>query len=243
MPKTAAKKGRGKRKKLIDPKEGQTLDGALIELDILERINPHEYERLKRESMEEPKKKKKNPQKKIKQFFAVTKPKMGPVEKNFQGKPMDQCFFSDQIGNYVWQPEVWGNTRPNKNDPHRHSIYHRVTCEWCFLTPCIVEEKREEIFEMFDEITNSGVDDKLHLYGYAHDKAWAMLKEVFGPRYVRKFRMPQCLEELISQWSDLPHEERDPHQEPHPDDELVAGSLDAKEYYKTTGLSDEEEEE
>ena len=70
-----------------------------------EPVNPTEF-RIKAIP-----KKKTNPQRKIKQFFLVTKLIPKQAEKNFQGFPLAECVYEEEIDKTVYSPPDWGFTQ------------------------------------------------------------------------------------------------------------------------------------
>jgi hypothetical protein len=186
----------------------------------------------KRKTNTKKKPRKKNPQKKIKQFFKVTKRKVGHTEKNFQGFPMEECVFADDLGRFIWHPPVYGNTAPLKQDPLRYSMFARVTCKWCYLPPCICEEKNDEIWKFLDAIRETGLDDKADLVSIAESEAASLMVEVFGARYVRNNGIPPCIKEFIRQWSETDPDELLPPPGEDPDEELIANSIEGQEEHQ-----------
>jgi hypothetical protein len=89
-----------------------------------------------------PEKKEKKPQKMMEQYFPIVKakaPQPPPMEVNFQGFPLSQCRFAPDIGTFVYCPPAYGGGQRRRE---------RRVCPDCYLSPRIVEEKNEEIFQI-----------------------------------------------------------------------------------------------
>ena len=90
-------------------------------------------------------KKKKNPQKKIREFFSPAGPNKLP-SRNFQGFPIKQCIFEPTVNKWVYQPTGWGNYLPF---PFTKASW--LFCEHCLLKPCFAMRKHCDIFCVEEE--------------------------------------------------------------------------------------------
>jgi hypothetical protein len=158
-------------------------------------------------------KKKTNPQRKMKQFFSVTKPIPKQVEKNFQGFPLAECVYEEEIDETVYSPPDWGFT---EEDGSRSDWDF---CQKCLLRPCLVKEKFMEIFEFAEnlELFAPGGNDNEAIVCKTFDHVEALLVGVFGVRYVRRRGLPLCVQHAVV--GKYPHKEP-----PHPDDDLFIDS-------------------
>ena len=166
--------------------------------------------------------KKKNPQKKMKEFFKVTKPKAKKknMEKNVQGFLISDCYFDDFMGIHVFRP-------PSYNGDPEADI-----CGSCLLRPCIAaagSPKRVGILSYCEEIRNNDAGktnflDKDFLHMKAINHVESLFVEMCGARYVRNHSLPVCLLNLMeAYWKQF--EEVDD-TDSDPDNDLVRNSED-----------------
>ena len=83
--------------------------------------------------------KKRNPQKLMENFFPVTKPKRAIPEKNFQGFPLSECRYVEDLHEYVYCPPKYG--RKTVMMPQGEW----TVCPHCLLNPCMKVEKWDDI--------------------------------------------------------------------------------------------------
>lgn len=163
--------------------------------------------------------KKKNPQKKMKQFFKVTKPKTKKKnsERNVQGFRISDCYFDDFLGVHVFSPTTYGG------DPEAD------VCGSCLLRPCIASAgspKRVEILSYCEEVRQNDAAktnflDKEFLHAKVMLHVEHLFTEMYGARYVRNNCTPVCLLNLIeAHWKQFEFAESDS----DPDEELILGS-------------------
>jgi hypothetical protein len=141
-----------------------------------------------------PEKKEKKPQKMMEQYFPIVKakaPQPPPMEVNFQGFPLSQCRFAPDIGTFVYCPPAYGGGRRRRD---------RRVCPDCYLSPCIVEEKNEEIFQICMNMPVSNWHSQKEMdegYETALDQVKLMLMEIFGRNYVSTISIPDCAEKMV----------------------------------------------
>ena len=138
-------------------------------------------------------------QREITHFFRVTKRVKAQPKKNFQGFPMDSCVYASEIDGYVMEPckSVYSAIKKGPTD--------WPLCDRCYLRPCYVTARREELMNSFGEAhmeiskpEELFVGDEHHLRlieGVRED-----LKIIFGSRYVRDnfcLLLPGCVEDVI----------------------------------------------
>jgi hypothetical protein len=144
-----------------------------------------------------PEKKVKKPQKMMDQYFPIVKAKPPPPEVNFQGFPIAACRFAPEIGTFVYCPPAYGNTVGG-----RCIKRERRVCPDCYLSPCMVEERNDEIFEICMNIpTGNWHSQKERDVGFecALDQVKAMLIEIFGGKYVDSIGIPDCVNKMVTE--------------------------------------------
>lgn len=163
-----------------------------------------------------PEKKAQKPQKKMNQYFPITKAKAPPLEINFQGFPLSECVFAAEIGTYVYCPPAYGNNAMRKGG--------RV-CPDCYLSPCFAKEKDEEIHEFLCDFPIHNVfnsDNEMdEAYEKMVDRIERMLTESFGAKYASSVGVPDCCERVVSEYAEFARETRD-----HPDARCSPWSAD-----------------
>ena len=161
--------------------------------------------------------KKKNPQQKLKKYFPVTKAKKPRVEKNFQGFPMSECQWEESVQQFVYRPPSY--------------CREGELCPECLLRPCLVKGRWDDIMSFCEDTMIFEDDDSDAMYFKMINHAESILVEVFGARYTRNHPTPPCIFELVGKYHDakkgMDNEATD---EEFPDDELVAGAVDANDY-------------
>lgn len=162
---------------------------------------------------------KKNPQKKMKHFFKVTKPKTKKknLEKNVQGFLISDCRYDDFLGIHVFCPSTYDG------DPDAD------ICGSCLLRPCIASvgsPKRVEILSYCEEVRQNDAEktnflDKEFLHMKVMSHVESLFAEMYGARYVRNHCTPVCLVNLIeAHWKQFELVESDS----DPDEDLILGS-------------------
>jgi hypothetical protein len=140
---------------------------------------------------------KKGCQKKIKNYFCVTKPSTLEL-KNFQGFPLKDCIHSEELGKLIYWPV------------HYSGEYGKEPrcklCTACLLSPCIAFNYHTEITNFagnlrFGEGRNDFTDEDLEdMYCETIDYAATLLVGVFGPRYVRNTGVPECVHSYVGSY-------------------------------------------
>lgn len=169
--------------------------------------------------------KKKNPQQRLEKYFEIKKKTRSnqPNKKNFQGFPLAQCRYEEEIGDFVYCPPCYSK---KKDEGEK-------LCHECLLRPCIVRGKWNEIMDFCEEVMIFENDDSEAMYFKMLNHAESILVEIFGADYVTKQqRAPGCLYELVGNYHRVKGgmELDDGLQEGDPDEELVANAIDAGEY-------------
>lgn len=139
-------------------------------------------------------KKKKNPQQKLERYFPVTKQKQPKIEKNFQGFPLTECIYEEEIDKYVYKPTDYpsaGTTNPKQ----QHSL-----CNKCFLRPCFVKGKWDDLMGFCEDIMVFENDDSESMYFKMLNHAEAIQVELFGVRYARNNLLPECVNEIVGKY-------------------------------------------
>jgi hypothetical protein len=67
-------------------------------------------------------KKKKNLQQRLERYFPVTKQRVMKVEKNFQGVPLTECIYKEEINKYVFKPRKYPANGASSNSIQQHSL-------------------------------------------------------------------------------------------------------------------------
>lgn len=136
-------------------------------------------------------KKKKNPQTKIKHFFASTKSLPRRPSMNFQGFPIQQCVYEPTLCKWLFHPRGWGTKLPF---PFTKASW--LLCKDCLLKPCFAAEKHVEIFGFLDE-SNDSADSVVVSFSSANQqlriRAMESMCQVFGRRYAHQTGLPKCV--------------------------------------------------
>ena len=135
-------------------------------------------------------KKKKNPQKKIHQFFLPAGPNKLP-SRNFQGFPIKLCIFEPTVNKWVYHPQGWGEYLPF---PFTKASW--LFCEHCLLKPCFAIRKQAELF-CVEEGKEDMLDTNLTSFGTMNrefrERAMSLMGNVFGRGYAQRTGLPQCV--------------------------------------------------
>lgn len=173
--------------------------------------------------------KKKNPQKTLQKYFPVVKPKQINPERNFQGFPLTECVFEEELDQFLFRPPWYGNKENSDGSPHQ-------LCRHCLLRPCIVFEKWDQIIEFCEEAVVCGnVDDSEGMYSKLLNHAQSTVASIFGPRYVRNNPDPNCLLDVVGRYHRIGTYHEMGNETGEEDwytleDDLVAGATDREEY-------------
>lgn len=165
--------------------------------------------------------KKKNPQQKMERYFPVTKPKAEKVEKNFQGFPVAQCRYEEEIDKLVFCPPGYpGRNNDKEREPQ--------LCQECLLRPCMVKAKWNDIMGFCEDIMVFENDDSDGMYFKMINHAESIQVDLFGPRYARNNPLPNCVHQIVGNYLDvksgMEQEGGDP------DGELVSGAVDGTDF-------------
>jgi hypothetical protein len=99
-------------------------------------------------------KKKKNPQQRLEMYFPVTKQRVMKGEKIFQGFPLTECIYEEEINKYVFKPRKYPANGTSSNSIQQHSLCHK-----CFLRPCFVKGKWDDLMGFCEDIMIFENDD------------------------------------------------------------------------------------
>ena len=174
--------------------------------------------------------KKHNSQKVMENFFPITKPKRVIPEKNFQGFPLSECRYVDELGEHVYCPPGYGTRAVTPPDGAW------TVCANCLLNPCMIVEKREDIMGFCaDQLVFD--DDSEAAFEMVYYKGWhhvdALHVEIFGARYCRRREPPACALKVVNEYFDQVKKDRSmpvTTEEDDPDQELIAGAVDATDF-------------
>jgi hypothetical protein len=115
------------------------------------------------------------------------KPKYWALFTNFQGFPADLCEYSEELEDLVFDPP--GYTMATK----------LALCKSCLLRPCIVKGKGVALNNYCIESTSNNEGNYLQMMWDAKSKTLDLLKEIFGPTYMRANpNVPTCATEFIN---------------------------------------------
>ena len=168
-------------------------------------------------------KKKKNPQQKLEKYFAVSKPKKGREEKNFQGFPLGQCRWEEAVQDFVYQPPLYCSKEKNSEEAD--------LCRECLLRPCLVKGRWDDIMCFCEETMVFEDDDSDAMYFKMINHAESIVVEVFGADYAGNHTTPLCVFGIVGKYHDFKRGmTEDSSSQESPDDELVAGAIDGDEF-------------
>lgn len=179
--------------------------------------------------------KKKNPQQKMERYFVVTKPKCQKVEKNFQGFPLSQCQYEEEVDEYVYCPPCYPSSVEEEETfvggrkKKKKKKQERRLCKECFLRPCIVKGKWNDIMGFCEDIMVFENDDSDGMYFKMINHVQSILVEVFGSRYARNHGVPACVNAIVGNYLTIKSEMEGEDGE-DPDDELVGRSVDGTDF-------------
>ena len=168
--------------------------------------------------------KKKTPQQKLEKYFEIKK-KMRTnwvAKKNFQGFPLSQCCYEEEIGDYIYCPPCY-NKKNNKGHTKEEEL-----CRECLLRPCVVRGKWNDIMEFCENVMIFENDDCDSMYSKMLNHAESILVDIFGADYVNSRRAPVCLYELVGRYHSVKSGMEG--LDEHPDDDLVANAADTGDY-------------
>ena len=165
--------------------------------------------------------KKKNPQQKLERYYSVTKSKGRVAEKKFQGFPLRLCKFEEEIGKFIYCPPCYTNKLEERQ------VKEAELCHECYLRPCVVKGKWEDIMGFCEDVMVFENDDSDAMYFKMVNHVESVLVEIFGARYVRNFPPPSCVYNLVGRYHDT---KREMEEEEHPDDGFGAAAIDGKDY-------------
>jgi hypothetical protein len=177
--------------------------------------------------------KKKNPQQKLEKYFEVKKKTRTnqAIRRNFQGFPLSECCYEEEIGDFVYCPPCYNNNKKRKEGGAEERLCHE-----CLLRPCIVRGKWNHIMDFCEEVMVFENDDSEAMYFKMMNHAESILVEIFGAEYVTKQeRAPGCLYELVGNYHRMKGgmEGEEELQDVDPDEDLVANSVDGEEYRRS----------
>lgn len=164
--------------------------------------------------------KKKNPQQKLEKYFAVTKPKKARVETNFQGFPLCECRWEEEVEQFVYRPAAY-----YKKDNSDEMGKEGDLCRECLLRPCVVKGRWDDIMSFCEDTMIFEDDDSDAMYFKMINHAECILVDIFGARHVRNHPTPPCIFDVVGNYHDTKKGMES--SEEDPDDELIAGSVDA----------------
>ena len=177
--------------------------------------------------------KKKNPQQKMERYFEVKKPKSKRLERNFQGFPVTECVYEEEVNKLVYKPPgypSWDDTIDGPGIRMKKVTEHKL-CPECFLRPCLVKGKWDDIMGFCEDIMVFENDDSEGMYSKLTNHAESIMVEIFGAKYAAHTVAPGCVYELIGKYHNVKSGmEAEGSPDEHPDDELVANAIDGGEY-------------
>ena len=103
-------------------------------------------------------------------------------------------------------PKYYGeNYDPDEDDPDDPDYFYKE----CYLGPCFVIHKNEELQEAcyekahYDDDTRNmphGVEKNKVIKDFMVEKVREMMEDIFTPAYVKKSGTPKCVREVLSRW-------------------------------------------
>jgi hypothetical protein len=179
--------------------------------------------------------KKKNPQQKLEKYFKVKKkPRIyQAIRRNFQGFPLSECCYEEEIGDFVYCPPCYNNNKKRKEGGAKERLCHE-----CLLHPCIVRGKWNHIMDFCKEVMIFENYDSEAVYFKMMNHAESVLVETFGAaEYVttKQERAPGCPYELVGNYHRMKSgmEGEEELQDGDRDEDLVANSIDSEEYRRS----------
>jgi hypothetical protein len=143
--------------------------------------------------------KKKNPQQKMERYFVVKKPKSKRLQRNFQGFPVTECVYEEEVNKMVYKPPgypSWDDTIEGPGIRMKKVTEHKL-CPECFLRPCLVKGKWNDIMGFCEDIMVFENDDNDWMYYKMMNHTEAIIVEIFGARYARNNPSPACVNGLV----------------------------------------------
>ena len=134
------------------------------------------------------KKRKKNPQRKIKNYFKAVKPK-----KNFQGFNRSDCTYQPSIQDHVYIPDGYGERYMKK----KFSEYPPNLCKYCNLAPCIMKEHSDDIRDMGRKFKIETGEDNKGVRNLLAKYVHSLMEKYLGKRYMKKMEVPVCVDAYL----------------------------------------------
>jgi len=173
--------------------------------------------------------KKKNPQQKLERYFAVTKAK---VEKNFQGFPVTDCRYEEEIDKVVYCPPFSPWKKEEEEESSTKKNKEPELCRECLLRPCMVKARWNDIMDFCEDTMVFANDDSDAMYDKMINYAVSIQVEVFGARYTRQNPLPACVHDIVGNYFGTKSAMEDEEEEEalKRDNELVAASVDGSDF-------------
>lgn len=179
-------------------------------------------------------KKRKDPQQKMETYFPVTKSKAVKVEKNFQGFPLTECRYEEEVGKMVYCPPRYGVEQEEDEGTKDNKNKEEDLCHHCLLRPCIVKAKWNDIMGFCEDTIIFENDDTNTMYfKVLNFVETIILVDVFGGRFARNNPVPCCVNEMVSNYF-VVQSGMDDEVVVDPDEELVERSVDGKDFLTQT---------
>ena len=136
--------------------------------------------------------------------------------------------FEEEVGRFIYRPPQYYN-RTMLNKSTGGNGLELDLCRECYLRPCLTKGMWSDIMGVCEEAmvfncNNNGESVYYKMVDYAE----GLLGDVFGAEYVRLHEPPNCLHRLVRAQYETKMELEE--EDEHPDDGLVAGATDAKDY-------------
>lgn len=169
--------------------------------------------------------KKKNPQQMMERYFMVVKQKREIPKRNFQGFPLSQCVYEEEVMDMVYRPTGYPRRTERKKDS---STECTKLCHECLLRPCVVRGKWNEIMGFCEDTMVFENDDSESMYFKMMNHAESIMVEVFGARYCRNNPTPACIQGVVGNYFETKAQMEE--EEEDPDEDLVAESIDGADF-------------
>jgi hypothetical protein len=151
-----------------------------------------------------------DPQPKIDKYFQIDEPSKKKAKRakkqvsmNFQGYAFHRCRFRKTVGKSCYLPKKYGNGHPpGFLDGSRF-------CGSCYLEPCFLVEKKEEISQSAKDLVD---DNRREIPGFLYmtkqesndiingdlrGEMIAVLEDIFSKRYVKSAGLPLCAKLVV----------------------------------------------
>ena len=115
----------------------------------------------------------------------VKKQKNAYYQTNFQGFPIDECEYCEEVEDWVYCPPRYNG------DPEC------ALCKDCFLRPCIKWGKMEEFMLLSMERRHDYEGDRETIKHKILEGVEIIAKEVFGSNHIDSYGIPSCLIDLL----------------------------------------------